>query len=228
MARVKLAPLVTSISGSIGGLTIQRNKYGTTLRAKPLPILSATAAQLVIRAYMREIQAAWQALTDDERLQWNRFLDFSGQTIKHSNSVKLSGHSLYLKYQMFRLICGESLLTTITYVPMPEVPNFLKFFLAFPNFSLHLDGIIDCSDYIFMLKVSSPRLPTRAFSPKGLLYASTVYFDASTFTISSSYTALFGALPSVGMSLHYSLTWFSMLAPIYGSTLTGKAIVTNV
>ena len=96
MARVKLGPLITDISGSIGGMTIQRNKFGITLRQKPIPVYKFTPAQITIRTYIATIQAAWQNLTDAERLQWNRFLDFSGQTINRDPSVKLYVLTYYI------------------------------------------------------------------------------------------------------------------------------------
>lgn len=225
MARVKLAPFITSISGSIGGLTIQRNKYGLTARSKPLPIKSASPSQLHIRHLMITIQSAWQNLTDSQRLQWNRFLDYSSQTILHDKSVKLSGHALYLKYQLFRLLSGNSLLTDITYITMPSVPAFDYFNVASPLFLLHFISAIDASDYIFLLKVTTPRQVNKSFSFIGLRFMSVVYSDTFTFNFASAYIAAFGVLPSIGDTIHYSLRWFSMLSPIYGGVITSTSVL---
>ena len=72
MARVKFGSLVTEISGSIGGSTFQRNSFGNTLRNKPNPIRSRTAAQLSIRQYMKQAHAGWTALTAAERQRIKR------------------------------------------------------------------------------------------------------------------------------------------------------------
>lgn len=226
MARVKLSPLLTEISGSIGGITIQRNKFGLSIRQKPIPLDKFTPAQAVIRAHIATIQAAWQDLTAAERLQWNRFLDYSGQTIRRNNSVKLSGHALYIKYQLFRLLAGFPLLTTITYVTMPEVQPFV----AVTNIGTHLNvtfqSALDVSEYFFVILLSNPRQASRAFSPSGLRVCSTSYppIDYTTYDIKSSYLAAFGALPVAGSYLHYVLQWWSVKSPVIGSRLSGIMI----
>ncbi|GAG93436.1 unnamed protein product, partial [marine sediment metagenome] len=124
MARIKLGPLITDISGSIGMATIQRNRFGHTLRLKPLPKKSSTSAQYNVRLYIITIQKAWQALDDDQRLQWTRFIAFSGQTIRKDKSVLTSGYNLYLTYQLYHLLNGQELYTTIQYAPLPDMPVF--------------------------------------------------------------------------------------------------------
>ena len=149
MARIKLGPMVTNISGSIGGLTIQRNRFGITMRRKPLPPTSSTSAQYNVRQKIITIQKAWQDLTDAKRLQWDRFLDFSGQSINADRSVKLSGHALYLKYQLFRLLAGFSLLIDLTYVPMPAVPVISQVLLSTGVLRLYLASAVDSTKYFF-------------------------------------------------------------------------------
>jgi len=225
MARVKLAPLITSISGSIGGVTIQRNKYGISLRSKPLPPTKSTAAQQIVRKHILTIQAAWQALSDAQRLQWDRFLDFSGQTIKHNKSVKLSGHALYLKYQFLRLLSGRPLLTTITYIPMPTVKLFYRFRIAAGVLYLDFDGNVDVSEYYFVCKVTSPRHISKRFSPRGLRFMDTIYGDSGQFVITDPYISAFGVLPAVSATVHYELQWYSYLAPVYSGIITGTNLV---
>lgn len=226
MARVKLSPLLTDISGSIGGMTIQRNKFGTTIRQKPLPLNPTTAAQLNVRRLMMTIQKAWQDLTDAQRLQWNRYLDYSGQSIKHDRSVKLSGHALYLKYQLYRLISGYSLLTTITYVPMPAVPLLDEMTLDLGVFEIEFATAVDYSDYFFLFKITTPRNENRAFSRRGLRFMKVTPADSAFFEIQSSYISAFGVLPGVPHYVHYSIQWFSGLAPVFSGITTGVFQVT--
>lgn len=226
MARVKLSPLLTDISGSIGGMTIQRNKFGMTLRRKPLPIRSATTAQLNVRVLMVTIQKAWQNLTDAQRLQWNRFLDFSGQTINRDRSVKLSGHALYIKYQLYRLLSGYSLLTTLTYVPMPAVPLIDEITLAGGVFELEFATAVDYSDYFFIFSITTPRGENRAFSRRGLRYMKVTRADTAFFEIQDPYITAFGILPAVPHFIHYSIKWFSGLAPVFTGITTGVFEVT--
>ena len=227
MARVKLSPIFTNISGSIGGMTVQRNKFGVSLRQKPLPLKSNSPAQYIVRQYMTIIQAAWQDLTDAQRLQWNRFLDFSGQTINNDKSVKLSGHALYLKYQLFRLLSGYPLLTTIVYTPMPAVPFIQEMTLELGEWLIEFNSAVDYSDFFFVFKISTPRNENQAFSKRGLRFMKVIPADSSWFAIEDSYITAFGILPAVPHFVHYSIQWFSGLSPVFTGITTGVYEVTS-
>lgn len=226
MARVKLSPIFTQVSGSIGGMTIQRNKFGVSLRQKPLPLNIGSVAQYNVRQLITSIQHAWQELTDAQRLQWNRYLDFSGQTIKRDKSVKLSGHALYIKYQLFRLLSGYALLTDITYVPMPAVPVIQEMTLELGVFQIEFSSAVDYSDYFFLLKLTTPRNENKAFSRRGLRFMKVTPADNQWFEIQTSYIAAFGVLPPVPHFVHYTIQWFSGLAPVFSGITTGVYEVT--
>ena len=226
MARVQLSPIVTGLSGSIGGVTFQRNKYGITARQKPIPPKSLSTAQYNVRRIMITIQLAWQALTDAQRLQWNRYLDYSGQTINNDKGVKLSGHALYIKYQLFRLLSGYSLLTTLTYVPMPAVPLIGEMTLAGGVFEFEFESAVDFSDFFFIFKITTPRHENRAFSRRGLRYMKVLRNDDQWYEIQTPYVAAFGVLPAVPFFVHYSIQWYSVLAPVFTGITTGKWEVT--
>lgn len=221
MARIKLGPLITDISGSIGMATIQRNRFGHTLRLKPLPKKSETPAQYIVRRHMITIQAAWQNLTDAERLQWDRFLNFSGQTIRKDKSVLLSGHKLYIKYQLFRLLTGEELLTTIVYAPMPDFKQFENWnIIGGPALEISFEGLVNHNVYFFILKLSSPRRENQAYNSLGLRYMKVPLSSAINYDITAQYIAAFGVLPSGDDYLHSSIQYFSVTAPVYSGIFT--------
>lgn len=222
MARIKLGPVVTDIAGSIGGATIQRNKFGYSMRSKPLPLYSQTPSQYNVRSKIASLQYSWQSLTDSQRLQWNRFLDFSGQTIRRDRSILLSGQTLYLKYQVYRLLQGLSLLTTLAYSPMPSylIPDFL--IRSGSELYLHFPGGIAHTTYFFHFKLTNQRNQNQAFSKKGLRFMRTSYSSAGLFYIQVPYIAAFGVLPTLGQWHHYSITYYSIPAPIVTGTLTGQ------
>ena len=224
MARVKLSSLLTDISGSIGGLTIQRNKYGITARQKPLPPSSFSPAQYIVRRNMAIIQHAWQDLTDAQRLQWKRFLDFSGQTINNDKSVKLNGHALYLKYQMFRLLAGFSLLTDITYIIMPRPAEPSGISVDEGNMLVDIGPVQDPASRFCLFSISNPKREGTAQSRRGLRYmyvvpAINIYFD-----ITDSYKAAFGTVPSENTYFNYSIRSFSTISPVYSGITYGKMI----
>lgn len=227
MARIKLGPIVTDISGSIGGLTIQRNRFGMTMRAKPLPLYSETPAQYDIRRKIAFLQYSWQALTDAQRRQWNRFLDFSGQTIRRDRSVLLSGQTLYIKYQLWRLLYGQALLTTIAYAPMPDWEDILNIQLDGPLINLNFDGNIIHTSYFFIFKTTTPRNENQAYNPKGLRFMVVAFATDSSFNFALPYVQAFGALPPINSWLHYCLRYFSVISPVFTGIFTGKMKVTS-
>lgn len=222
MASIKLGPAITAIAGSIGGVTFQRNRFGMSVRAKPLPLKSLTPAQYNVRQIIRSLQQSWLDLSDNQRQQWDRFLDFSGQTIRRDRSIKLSGHALYIKYQFHRLLALRPLLTTIAYSPMPDyiLPDFL--IRTGGALYVHFPGAIESTSYFFTLKVTNSRLPSRAFSFQGLRYMDVDYATQGVFYLTDPYIAAFGVLPVVGDWHHYSIQFWSYVAPIVTGVLTGK------
>ena len=227
MARVKLSPLISTLSGSIGGVTFQRNKYGMTLREKPIPVNFNTEYQYTVRQAVLTAQAAWQALSEDQQKQWRRFPDFSLQGTRHNKSVKLSGHALYLKYQVIRLLSGLSLLTTINYNVMPAVPEFDKIDYTMPTLEIYFEDTVDVSEYWFLLRLTNPRPERKKFSPRGLRLVPADYTDgdAMNYEIQDQYTDAFGALPADDDVLHYYIQWFSYTSPVMAAPITGVCTV---
>lgn len=226
MARIKLGPVVTDIAGSIGGMTIQRNKFGLTMRSKPLPLFSQTSSQYVIRQYIRSLQNSWQSLSDAQRLQWNRFLDFSGQTIRRDRSILMSGHTLYIKYQLFRLLAGQSLLTTLAYSVLPDLELFDEIKIVGGEPILYFEAGIDHAAYFFQFLCTTPRSPSKVFSRRGLRFMQVPWQSSGNYNFNDSYIAAFGIAPSTGDTVHYSLQYWSVVAPVFSSKYTGTIVCT--
>lgn len=225
MARVKFSPIVTNISGSIGGITFQRNKFGMTMRQRPMPLNPSTARQYLIRQKMIVIQKAWQNLTDAQRLQWDRYMDFSLHTTKHDRSVKLSGHALYLKYQLMRLMCNFPLLTVLTYIPVPTFEPWEKLVISVTDIELRFANPPGISTKYFLMFLTNPRLPNQAFSNRGLRFCYGWEVISLSFILTTDYLANFGVIPTIGDTLHYSYRSFSLVAPVFSGVETGTLIV---
>lgn len=227
MARIKLGPVITDISGSVGGATFQRSRFGHTMRTKPLPLDKRTELQQYVRASVTLVQSFWQALSAAERLQWERFMDFSSQTIRKDRSVLLSGHALYLKYNVWLDLVGEEIMETIQYLPLPEHATLEYIREAAGDYYLKFDIAVNPATVFFLCKLSSPRLASQAFSYKGLRFMKVTYEENDEYVFNVPYIAAFGVLPAVGSWLHYSIQWFSTLSPVYSGIFTGIMQITN-
>ena len=226
MARIKLGPMITDIAGSIGGATFQRNRFGMTMRTKPLPKKSETPAQFNIRQKIASLQSSWQDLDNDQRRQWDRYINFSGQTIRRDRSVLLSGQSLYIKYQLFLLLYDQPLLTDLAYVPMPAHPAIKDIYLFMEEaIKLEFTYEVDFYRYFFLFKITSPRLYAQAFNPRGLRFMKVGYQATYLYDITLSYIAAFGVVPPGESYFHYSIQFFSTIAPVFTGVFTGKSIL---
>lgn len=223
MARIKLGSIVTDISGSVGSATFQRTRYGMIMRNKPIPPSSRTELQYNVRQKIISLQNSWQALTADQRRQWERFMDFSGQTIRRSASVLLSGQALYLKYQIFRLLYDQSLLTTLAYVPVPSHPNYLRVRQAGGVWSIQFDAAVNPTTVFYICKISNARNENQAFSWKGLRFMKVAWALDDEPTINDPYLAAFGAFPPTDAWIHYAVQYFSTTSPVFSGWFTGSS-----
>lgn len=104
MALIKLGSIVTDLSGSAGGSTVQNSRAGFILRNKPQQVFSRTSSQYSIRSINTALHAGWKALTDQQRSVWAFYAKTKPVFNISGDKHPLSGHSLWLKYQYGRLI----------------------------------------------------------------------------------------------------------------------------
>lgn len=224
MARIKYGSLVTEISGSIGGSTFQKSAYGSTLRNKPNPVRSTSAPQLLVRQYMKQAHAAWRDLTAAERLQWQQFTSYSNPKIRHDHSVTMSGHALYLKYQVSRLMAGLAIQDTLSYIAMPTWYYPSVILQDAPNLYLDTNAPPETpfTNMFVIFLISTPRPASRRFSQAGIRFCNIVDAgDWDTLTFHTAYVANFGANPANGSWLHYTYQVFSSLTPIFSNIRKG-------
>lgn len=96
--------LVTSASGSVGGMTASHNKGGLYLRARTIPVNPNTEFQQVVRSAMRDLTARWvEVLTSSQREDW----DIYGGLVPIPNAlgdpVEQSGISAYTRSNIPRI-----------------------------------------------------------------------------------------------------------------------------
>jgi hypothetical protein len=225
MARLKFGALVSQISGSIGGNTIQKSSFGNSIRSKPLPLRSAKSLQLIRRSWMSEIQNAWSNLSEQQRNLWRQFVAYSGQKINNDSAVLISGYNLFLKYQFCRKLCNLPLLEEFTYIPIPQWPQAFIFSNVNNALFIQFDRTIEDNSYFFILSVSNPRIPSRSFSPQNCRYMFCSRSGSDIFSFTESYIQNFGLLAKTGATVHFTIYYFSLLAPLISGFSTGKAII---
>ncbi|MBA7687749.1 hypothetical protein ES703_96218 [subsurface metagenome] len=221
MARIRLGPTISDISGSVGGGTFQRNPHGLIMRNKPLPIKTETAAQYTVRYKMRSLLDSWRALTPENRLMWQRFIDYSGQTIRRDKSVTMSGYNLYLKYQILLLLYDQSILIDIAWVPLPAVPTISGISSDGTIFMIYFSAEINPATLFFILKLGYPTTTLQKFSAKGLRFMKVVWGTQTDWNIATPYLKAFGLRIPEDSYVSYSLQFFSTISPVVSGVFTG-------
>ena len=69
----KLGPLVSAVTGSVGGTTFQRSANGLLVKSKPLPTLRRSTAAVNARQRTATLNTAWFKLDESERAAWADF-----------------------------------------------------------------------------------------------------------------------------------------------------------
>lgn len=102
--------LVTSVSGSIGGMTGARNKGGMYFRARSIPVNPATTYQVAVRNAMANLVVRWgDVLTQTQRDQWDTYAVNTPLVNALGDSVNRSGQQMFLRGNVVRLQQGLAL-----------------------------------------------------------------------------------------------------------------------
>lgn len=106
MALVVL-PEGTQISGSAGGTTWSRNRYGAYKRNRSVPVNPNTDRQVQVRNFVKNLTIAWQnTLTQVQRDAWDTYAANLIWKNKLGQDVHLTGMNHYVRSNVPRLMCA--------------------------------------------------------------------------------------------------------------------------
>ena len=91
-------------SGSLGGLTASRNRFGSYFRTRALPVNPATPAQTTVRATFAQLAGLWQdTLTQAQRDAWTLYGDNVPVINRIGAVIFLTGLNQYIRSNTARL-----------------------------------------------------------------------------------------------------------------------------
>jgi hypothetical protein len=111
MAKTQLGAMLGQISGSIGGTTFSRNRYGTYARRRAHPTIVVSEAALAAKSRMAEVSRAWSGLTTDQQEAWKTWAANNPITDVLGERQVLSGNAAYIQVNNLLVYCGESQLS---------------------------------------------------------------------------------------------------------------------
>lgn len=116
-------PMFGQFSGSQGNTTAAHNPWGSYIRNRTTPTDPATSSQLVQRAAMATLSAAWRELSAGERTAWNALGGSIVKTDPLGQSYNLSGLQAFTSINRVRLTLGEALLAVAPTLDDPPDPT---------------------------------------------------------------------------------------------------------
>lgn len=102
-----LSNVVASGSGSFGGTTVSRNRYGMYMRSRVVPVNPGTEFQSAVRAVFAQLIDAWTTvLTDAQRSGWATYAANVPLIGSLGNQQFVTGQNMYVRSNSARIQGG--------------------------------------------------------------------------------------------------------------------------
>lgn len=109
-------------SGSAGGITVSRNRFGYYQRNKSVPVNPSTVFQNAVRSAFSELAARWSLLTTPQRTAWAEYANSVPRTDVFGQPITLDGRQMFIACNSLRKQAGLTVVdsgpTTLT---LPEL-----------------------------------------------------------------------------------------------------------
>ncbi len=110
--KAKLGMFAVQLSGSVGGTTAAKNRYGTYFKKKSHPINRKTSSQSAVRTFFSTLTKGWKNLTAPQRASWTMAVENFKKANSLAESIVLTGHQLYISLNRNLQSIGEALITS--------------------------------------------------------------------------------------------------------------------
>jgi len=164
-------------SGSMGGVTASRNRYGAYMRNKAMPVNPRSTLQIAQRNRFGGLSGVWSTLTDVQRTAWETYanalprMDSLGVPIYPTGrNVFMGNNSLRLQAGLTTILAGPSALST----PALTLPTLTIVAGNSGSLAFTPSDSWDAVGGALMLFTSKPVAPTRNFFKGAYRYANKV------------------------------------------------------
>jgi len=132
MARVTYGALITELTGSIGGITFQRNSSGNIARLKPNMPVNPSLSQQSQQKFLISLVTAWSALSDADKTSWETF------ALAHDHVTEWGEEKTLNGFQWF--ISSGLNMKSMSLAPLSTAPGWTTID-ALPDFVLSASAI---------------------------------------------------------------------------------------
>ena len=198
MARVKLAPIISDLSGKLENTVFTMGRSVLALRTRVKPFNPQTSYQTAVRAAFANWTAKFRALTEANIISWNAF----ALTLKKANifgsAYHSTGHKTYVAMNTENTLYGSGVEIASPVIPVFSTPigvSAMDFDATLGHATVTIDDAVpaNTSAYIF----ASPMLSAGVSNAKGkLVHIKTLApgTAAGDIAVKTEYEAHFGSL----------------------------------
>lgn len=101
--------LITSLSGSVDGITASHNRGGAYLRSRVVPVDPLTIQQNYCRSAMGQVAGHWNGMSADERAQWSAYARSITITNRIGDQHTLTGRAAFFRELLPRSMKNNAL-----------------------------------------------------------------------------------------------------------------------
>lgn len=198
--------LTVPSSGSIAGTTYSHNRAGQYTRNRRSPVQPVgTGRRGVIRAAFGAASSAWGALTPTVQASWTAYANGHPYTDSLGQSIKLTGHQMYVAVNTELINCGAAQSAAIP-VTDGVFAAVLTTFTAVHAGAITLTpgGGGGATDFL-LIAVSAPQSGGRGFCKTFWQYGHVAGNSVVAIVLTTGYNAQFGS-PIAGQRIFYRLT----------------------
>lgn len=205
-------------SGSYGGVTSSHNRAGQYVRNRRTPTNSPTARRTTIRSALAAASSAFSFLTPTQQASWVAAADSHPITDKLGQSIKLTGHQLFVSINVQIQNTGSPIVNT----PPPDFSVYSQsgasagFSLA-TGLNITLSGTGGSSDFA-LIALSRPVPGGRTFWATFTQQEVAGGDSGSVAITTAAYSGIFGS-PVIGQKVFVKVT------PVNQYGVTGVAVV---
>lgn len=204
MALIKYGLGITQISGSQGGTTFARNRYGNYTRAKTKPVNPNSVSQVLARSAVGALTQRWRvSLSAAQRTAWQTYANAVAMKNKLGETIYLSGFNHYIRSNSYLSYTGVAEIDagpTVLALPEKDPTLAVAISVATQQISVTFDNALPWANEdggFLIIYQGEPQNATRNFFAGPWKYCYRIEGDsvappASPGAISVQYTAVLG------------------------------------
>lgn len=161
--------IIAAGSGSIGGCTFSRNRFGQYVRRRAVPVNPGSTQQTIMTAQLTALVARWKIITQSQRDGWTNYALNTPRTDALGNTIILTGQQMFIACNAPRIqagftiidvqpvVFGVAILTPPTLTSLIASTGVLTY--GFNN----TDGWATATNGALLVYISRAQSPTTAF-----------------------------------------------------------------